>query len=102
MEFFKTKVFVFLVAISFIIGMYTTENIFSQSFQNSEQSEIYLKLSNLTKSTGNDIVESIRAIEMGDDKTALNILSNITENIEEIYNGLDILVDVPTKGSDYY
>ena len=51
MEFFKTKVFVFLVAISFIIGMYTTENIFLQSFQNSEQFEIYLKLSNLTKST---------------------------------------------------
>jgi hypothetical protein len=84
MEFFKTKVFVFLVAISFIIGMYTTENIFSQSFQNSAQSEIYLKLSNLTKSTGNDIVESIRAIEMGDDKTALNILSNITVNIEDL------------------
>ena len=39
---------------------------------------------------------------MGDDKTALNILSNITVNIEEIYNGLGILVDVPTKGSDYY
>ena len=50
--------------------MYATENIFSQSFQNSEQSGIFLKLSNLTKSTGNDIVESIRAIEMGDDKTA--------------------------------
>ena len=101
MEFFKTKVFVFLVAISFIIGMYTTENVSSQSFPNSEQDEIYVKLSNLTKSTGNDIVESIRAIEIGDDKTALNILSNITVNIEEIYNGLDILVDVPTKGSDY-
>lgn len=82
--------------------MDTTKNVSSHSFQNSEQSEIYLKLSNLTKSTGNDIVESIRAIEMGDDKTALKILSNITINIEEIYNGLDILVDVPTKGGDYY
>ena len=49
MEFFKTEVFVFLVAISFIIGMDTTENASSYSFQNSEQSEIYLKLSNLTK-----------------------------------------------------
>ena len=39
---------------------------------------------------------------MGDDKTALNILSNIAVNIEEIYNGLNILVDVPTTGSDYY
>jgi hypothetical protein len=39
---------------------------------------------------------------MGDDKTALNILSNITVNIEETYNGLDILVDVQTKGSEYY
>ena len=82
--------------------MDTTENASSYSFQNSEQFEIYLKLSNLTKSTGNDIVESIRAIEMGDDKTALNILSDITVNIEEIYNGLDILVDIPTKGGEYY
>ena len=39
---------------------------------------------------------------MCDDKTALNILSNITVNIEETYNGLDILVDVQTKGSEYY
>lgn len=38
---------------------------------------------------------------MGEDNTALNILSNITVNIEEIYNGLNILVNVPTIGSDY-
>jgi hypothetical protein len=35
----------------------------------------------------------MRAIEGGDDKTALKILSNVTLNIEEIYNGLEILVN---------
>ena len=68
--------------------------------KNLEQSDIYLKLSNLTKNTGNAIVESMRVIEAGDDKTALNILSNVTINIEEIYNGLDILEDVTIKGGD--
>jgi hypothetical protein len=101
MEFYNMKVFVLIAAISFILWITNTGNVFSQSFQNYEQSEIYLKLLNLTKDTGNDIVESMRAIESGDDTTALNILSNVTVNIEEIYNGLDVLIDVTTKDNDW-
>lgn len=100
MEFYN-KVFVLIAAISFIFWITNTGNVFSQSSQNYEQTKIYLKLSNLTKSTGNDIVESMRAIESGDDNTALNILSNVTVNIEEIYNGLDVLIDVTTKDNDW-
>ena len=51
----------------------------------------------MTKNTGNAIVESMRVIEGGDDKTALKILSNVTINIEEIYNGLEILVNDTIK-----
>jgi len=55
--------------------MYTIGNVSSQSFQNLNNLK-YLKLSNLTKITGIDIVESIIAIELSDEKkTALNILS---------------------------
>ena len=93
MNFYNSRLVFFLGAISFIIGTTNTENVYTQSFENLEQSDIYLKLSNLTKNTGNAIVESMRAIEGGDDKTALKILSNVTLNIEEIYNGLEILVN---------
>jgi hypothetical protein len=101
MEFYNMKVFVLIAAISFILWITNTGNVFSQSFQKYEQSEIHLKLLNLTKDTGNDIVESMRAIESSDDNTALNILSNVTVNIEEIYNGLDVLIDVTTKDNDW-
>ena len=76
-------------------------DVYLLSIQDPEENNIYLKLSNLTKNTGNAIVESMRAIEEGDDKTALKILSNVTLNIEEIYNGLEILEnDISIKNSD--
>lgn len=82
----------FLTAISLICVTANTVDGYSLSIHGHEESDIYLKLSNLTKNTGNAIVESMRAIEGGDDKSALKILSNVTLNIEEIYNGLEILV----------
>ena len=100
MKFYNLKLIFFLSAISLIIVTANTGNVYSQSIHGLEESDVYLKLSNLTKNTGNAIVESMRAIEAGDDKTALNILSNVTINIEEIYNGLDILEDVTIKGGD--
>ncbi|HJU59576.1 MAG TPA: hypothetical protein VJ583_07485 [Nitrososphaeraceae archaeon] len=78
-----------------------TGDVYSLSIQNPEENNIYLKLSNLTKNIGNDIVESMRSIEEGDDKTALKILSNVTLKIEEIYNGLEILEnDISIRYSD--
>ena len=92
----------FLSAISLLI---VTANIvgdvYLRSIQGLEENNIYLKLSNLTKDVGNAIVESMRSIEEGDDKTALKILSNVTLNIEEIYNGLEILEnDISIKNSN--
>jgi hypothetical protein len=93
MKVYNLKLIFFLSAIPLIIVTANTGNVYSQSIHGPEESDVYLKLSNLTKNTGNAIVESMRAIEGGDDKTALKILSNVTLNIEEIYNGLEILVN---------
>jgi hypothetical protein len=37
----------------------------------------------------------MRAIESGDDSIALNILTNVTVNLEELSNGLDVLINEP-------
>lgn len=92
MKVFNLSLGFFLTTISLIFVTANTGNGYSLSIQGPEESDIYLKLSNLTKNTGNAIVESMRAIEGGDDESALKILSNVTLNIEEIYNGLEILV----------
>ena len=92
MKVFNLSLGFFLTAISLIFVTANTVDGYSLSIHGPEESDIYLKLSNLTKNTGNAIVESMRAIEAGDDKSALKILSNVTLNIEEIYNGLEILV----------
>jgi len=62
---------------------------------NEEQSVLYLKLINLIKNTGDDIVQSKSAIESGDNMSTLNILTNVTVNLQEISNGLNILVNEP-------
>ena len=101
MKVYSLRLVFFLSAISLIIVATNTHDVYSRSIQDPEENSIYLKLSNLTKNTGNAIVESMRAIEAGDDKTALKILSNVTLNIEEIYNGLEILEnDISIKNSD--
>ena len=45
------------------------------------------------KKYSDDIVQSMSAIESGDNMSALNILDNVTINLQEISNGLDILVN---------
>lgn len=101
MQVYNLRLVFFLSAISLIIVTANTGDVYSLSIQNPEENNIYLKLSNLTKNIGNDIVESMRSIEEGDDKTALKILSNVTLKIEEIYNGLEILEnDISIRYSD--
>jgi hypothetical protein len=95
MELYSQKALFLICIVSFIILVSNIGNIYSSSIQNSEQFEVYSKLSNLTKNTGNDVIESMRAIESGDNNIALNILANVTIKIEEIYNGLDILTGIP-------
>jgi hypothetical protein len=94
MRYFNSRILFFLVFISFILITINTGNASTQTSKNNEEiSALYLKLSDLVKNTGDDIVQSMRAIESGDNMSALNILANVTINLQEISNGIDILVN---------
>jgi len=67
----------------------------AKSQTSTEQSHVYLKLSNLINNTNDDVIQSMRAIESGDDTIALNILTNVTVNLEELSNGLEVLINEP-------
>jgi hypothetical protein len=88
-----------LFSIGFISLIIVTNNIGNTNSQTSKEdpelSDLYLKLSDLIKNTGDDVVQSMTAIESGDNKSALNILSNVTLNLQEISNGLNVLVNEP-------
>jgi hypothetical protein len=94
MRYFNSRILFFLVFIPFILITINTGNASTQTPKNNEEiSALYLKLSDLVKNTGDDIVQSMRAIESGDNMSALNILANVTINLQEISNGIDILVN---------
>ena len=94
MRYFTSRILFFSVFIPFILITINTGNASPQTSTNSEEkSALYLKLSDLVKNTGDDIVQSMSAIESGDNMSALNILDNVTINLQEISNGLDILVN---------
>ena len=94
MIYFNSRILFLLVFIPFILITINTENANPQTSKNNEEkSALYLKLSDLVKNTGDDIVQSMSAIESGDNMSALNILANVTINLQEISNGLDILVN---------
>ncbi len=88
-----------LISIGFISLIIVTNNIGNANSQTSQEdpelSDLYLKLSDLIKKTGDDVVQSMTAIELGDNKSALNLLSNVTVNLQEISNGLNVLVNEP-------
>ncbi|MGZ5548403.1 MAG: hypothetical protein ACXWFZ_10680 [Nitrososphaeraceae archaeon] len=88
-----------LFSIGFISLIIVTNNIGNANSQTSQEdpalSDLYLKLSDLIKNTGDDVVQSMSAIESGDNKSALNILSNVTVNLQEISNGLNVMVNEP-------
>jgi hypothetical protein len=88
----KSRLIFFIIFIFFIIVTMNMENAKSQT---SEQSNVYLKLSNLINNTNDDVIQSMRAIESGDDTIALNILTNVTVNLEELSNGLEVLINEP-------
>ena len=96
MRYFNTRILFFSFFIPIIRITINTGNASPQTFKdNEEQSVLYLKLLDLIKNTGDDIVQSMSAIESGDNMSALNILANVTINLQEISNGLNILVNEP-------
>ena len=72
----------------------------AKSQYSTEQSNVYLKLSNLINNTNDDVIQSMRAIESDDDSIALKILTNVTLNLEELSNGLEVLINEPLTLGD--
>ncbi len=76
-------------------------NVFAQVISNGlEESDVYTKLSNILDNTEKDLGNIVQAINSEEKDNALNILSNITMNIKEIRNGLNLMVDNPIHGGD--
>ena len=101
MKYYNSTIAFFIIFISFSIITINIGNAKSQNFTGDpEQSDVYLKLSNLINNTSDDVVQSISSIESGDITTALNILKNVTINLAELSNGLDVLVNEPITGGD--
>lgn len=98
MEDYKSRIVPFIIFIFLIIGTINMGNAKSQN--STEQSNVYLKLSNLINNTNDDVIQSMSAIESDDYTIALNILNNVTVNLEELSNGLDVLVNDPLKSGD--
>lgn len=98
MKDYKSRLIFFIIFMFLII---ITMNIGNAKSQNStEQSTVYLKLLNLINNTNDDVIQSMRAIESGDDSIALKILTNVTVNLKELSNGLEVLINEPSTQGD--
>ena len=76
-------------------------DVFAQVISNDlEESNVYIQLSNILDNTEKDLGNIVEAINSGEKDNALNIISNITMNIKEIRNGLNLIVDNPIHGGD--
>jgi hypothetical protein len=76
-------------------------DVFAQVISNSEEeSDVYMQLSGILDNTKKDLDDVVQAINSGEKDNALNIISNITMNIKEIENGLNLIVDNPIHGGD--
>lgn len=90
----------FLIFASFSLILYSSLiNIaysYDSFFDSPIKGEMYTKLSELINNTGNKVNQTIQAIQSGNTDEALNILSNVTNNIHEISNGFDIYASAPS------
>lgn len=75
-------------------------DVFGQVITNSEESVVYMQLSDILDNTKKSLDDVVQAINSGEKDNALNIISNITMNIKEIENGLNLIVDNPIHGGD--
>jgi hypothetical protein len=88
---------IFILAGNFI----PKSDVFAQVISNNlEESDVYIQLSNILDNTEKDLDNIVQAINSGEKDNALNIISNITMNIKEIRNGLNLIVDNPVHGGD--
>lgn len=91
-----------IVSIFMLTGNFIPKsNVFAQVISNDlEESNVYIQLSNILDNTEKDLGNIVQAINSGEKDNALNIVSNITMNIKEIRNGLNLIVDNPIHGGD--
>ncbi len=95
-------VVIFIVSVFILTGnLIPISEVFAQVISNGlEESDVYIQLSNILDNTEQNLANITQAINSGEKDNALNILSNITMNIKEIRNGLNLIVDNPIHGGD--
>jgi hypothetical protein len=91
-----------IISIFILTGNFIPKSdVFAQVISNSlEESDVYIQLSNILDNTEKDLDNIVQAINSGEKDNALNIISNITMNIKELRNGLNLIVDNPIHGGD--
>ena len=101
MIYIKTLV-ICIVSVFFLTGNFIPKSdVFAQVISNNlEESDVYLQLSNILDNTEKNLGNVVEAINSGEKDNALNIVSNITVNIKEIRNGINLIVDNPIHGGD--
>jgi hypothetical protein len=91
-----------IVSLFILTGIFIPKSdVFAQVVSNDlEESNVYIQLSNILDNTEKDLGNIVEAINSGEKDNALNIISNITMNIKELRNGLNLIVDNPIHGGD--
>lgn len=101
MIYIKTLV-ICIISVFFLTGNFIPKSdVFAQVISNDlEESDIYIQLSNILDNTEKNLGNVVEAINSGEKENALNIISNVTMNIKEIRNGINLIVDNPIHGGD--
>ena len=94
---FIISVFILTIGGNF---MYIPDILAQVTTNSEEESVVYMQLSDILDNTKKDLDDVIHAINSGQKDNALNIISNITTNIKEIENGINLIVDNPIHGGD--
>jgi|GEM_PF-1481749 len=97
-----TTLVIFIVGVFILNGNFIPKyDVFAQVISDDlEESNVYIQLSNILDNTEQNLSNVTQAINSGQNDNALNIISNITTNIQEIRNGLNLIVDNPIHGGD--
>ena len=97
-----TSVVIFIVSLFILTGNFIPKSdVFAQVISDDlEESNVYIQLSKILDNTEQNLVNVTQAINSGEKDNALSIISNITTNINEIRNGLNLIVDNPIYGGD--
>jgi hypothetical protein len=97
-----TSVVIFIVSLFILTGNFIPKSdVFAQVISDDlEESNVYIQLSNILDNTEQNLVNVTQAINSGEKDNAISIISNITTNIKEIRNGLNLIVDNPIYGGD--